>query len=845
MTLGRAKEYPTKRTRKEQLGITAEPAGSPKAASATPAGPGGGAEILHRTVLVLVTALIVARPLILGEDPGMLSDLTDSSNMIMTLLWLVAAALWGAYRLAVGKVDTPPRGWSVGAVVEIGLLATVVIVILSALVDFPSRQVYRQPARLIAWEWVGLFAAFFVVRRLSARAAECHGLYTALLASAASIAAYTVWQTAVEMPRLKKQVFADRTALQQALAREGGFQEANEAFEEAMRRRAAEGHAFGTFAHPNSLAGYLILLLPGLVGAALLLMVSRGPRWQTGLAWGAALLGAAGLWLTHSRGALLGGVLVGLAIGGHGIRGILLKHKVLFLATVVALAAIAYGAFAMRIGERALGKGTGTMAQRIYYWTATASIIRGHAWFGVGPGNFATAYTQVMDPQAGETIKDPHNFILETWATSGLFALLALLATLALFLVPAVRALLRPWATPTELRPAPAAPAPSLRWEYYVGGMIGILLGFVLRAGDQPSTELVWEAVAAGIRAVVWFGAFGLLELVPWTAWNRLLALSAGVAALLLNLCVSGGIGVPSVANPFWVAVALGCGLLPIVTPTPAAQTAWVGRPVSRVLEVVPLPVFLALALAYFTYILEPVTSAMARVRDAMDNGKDLLVQLKEKKGRATRDPIGALRKQVIRPLEEAARLDRENARIRALLAGWYGRLWGLEQMSGRAETPQTVDVMKEAIRQARRAQELDPHGREGYLAEYQVSDLHFGSVLEARAKDLSERATKEADKGNAENYRNRAENFRRGAKVQYRNAAKALLDYEPNDPTDPVLHYLIAVALAKAGEAEPAQQQARTALDFDSLQGIHSTRRLTDRQREELEDLLRKALAG
>jgi hypothetical protein len=717
---------------------------------------------------------------------------------------------------------------------------------MSGLIDAPSRHVYRHPARLIGWEWVGLFAAFFVARRLSAGTAECHGLFTALLASSVCISAYTVWQTAVEMPRLNKQVFGDRTALQQALAREGGFQEADEAYEEALRRRAAEGHAFGTYAHPNSLAGYLILLLPGLVAAALLLRSSRGPKWRTVLACGAALLGAAGLWLTHSRGALLAGLLVGLAIGGHAIRNILLRRKLLFAATVLAATAAAYGVFATKIGERSLGKGTGTMAQRVYYWTATASIIRAHPWLGVGPGNFATAYTQVMDPRAGETIKDPHNFLLEIWATSGLFALLTLSASLTLFFVPAVRKLVRPSATPTDHAPRPTVPEPSpLHWEYYVGGMIGILLGFVFRAGDQPSAELVWEAVAAGIRAVVWFGAFGLLDLVPWTPWTRLLALTAGAAALLLNLCVSGGIGFPSVAGPFWMAVAMGCGVLPLLTLVPPAQTAGVARPVSRVLEVMALPVFLALALAYYTFVLEPVTGALARVRQAMDNGKDVLVQLKEKKGRATRDPIGALRKSVIRPLEEAARLDLENARIRALLAGWYGRLWGLEQISGRGESPQTVEVMKEAMHQALRARELDPHGREGYLAEYQVRDLHFGAVLEARAKEASERAAKEPDKVRADQYREQAGNFRRGATEQYRNAARALLDYEPNDPTDPILHYLIGIALAKAGDSEQAREQAHTALEFDSLQGSQSTRRLTDRQRQDLEELLRQAPAG
>jgi hypothetical protein len=455
----------------------------------------------------------------------------------------------------------------------------------------------------------------------------------------------------------------------------------------------------------------------------------------------------------------------------------------------------------------------------------------------VGPGNFGPAYSQVMDPQAGETIKDPHNFILDVWATSGLFALLALLATLALFFVPAVRTLLRPAPAPAEPQPSQedSTPAP-LRWEYYVGGMMGILLGFIFRVGDQPSAELLWEAIAAGIRAVVWFAAFGLLELVPWTPRTCLLALTAGAAALLLNLCVSGGIGFPSVAGPFWVVLGLGCGALALATQQPAAEQSGVAARAWRVLEVLPLPVFVALTLAYLTYVLNPVTSAMGKVRQANDSGKVLLEKLRDKKGRPVADPIGTLRRHVIRPLQEAAELDPDNARIAALLATWYGRLWGLDQMSGRGETPQTVKTMTEAMNQAVRAQKLDPGGREGYLAEFHVRDLHIAPLLEARARD--DLARKPPDKA-------RAAKYQEGAREQYRLAAEALRRHETYDPTDPTLHYLMATALDRAGDKEGAAKEAHKALEMDAQQGSRGTRHLSDRQRHDLDALAGKAPAS
>ena len=38
---------------------------------------------------------------------------------------------------------------------------------------------------------------------------------------------------------------------------------------------------------------------------------------------------------------------------------------------------------------------------------------------GVGPGNFQQTYPAYKLPQASESVADPHNFLLEVWATAG------------------------------------------------------------------------------------------------------------------------------------------------------------------------------------------------------------------------------------------------------------------------------------------------------------------------------------------------------------------------------------------------------------------------------------------
>ena len=52
-------------------------------------------------------------------------------------------------------------------------------------------------------------------------------------------------------------------------------------------------------------------------------------------------------------------------------------------------------------------------------------VIGDHVWLGVGPGNFGRLYPRYMATTAVEKVQDPHNFVLELWATCGIFAVAA------------------------------------------------------------------------------------------------------------------------------------------------------------------------------------------------------------------------------------------------------------------------------------------------------------------------------------------------------------------------------------------------------------------------------------
>src|SRR5208282_2916631 len=70
---------------------------------------------------------------------------------------------------------------------------------------------------------------------------------------------------------------------------------------------------------------------------------------------------------------------------------------------------------------------------RVQYWQATLRMIADRPLLGCGPGNFQDLYTQYKLPEASEEVADPHDFLLEVWATAGTPAMLALLCILGLF----------------------------------------------------------------------------------------------------------------------------------------------------------------------------------------------------------------------------------------------------------------------------------------------------------------------------------------------------------------------------------------------------------------------------
>jgi Tfp pilus assembly protein PilF len=240
-------------------------------------------------------------------------------------------------------------------------------------------------------------------------------------------------------------------------------------------------------------------------------------------------------------------------------------------------------------------------------------MIADHPWLGCGPGNFQEAYTRYKLPEASEEVADPHDFLLEVWATAGTPAAVALLAVLGLFawrtgwhalgrrpgadaqegsaLDGEGRGVLRAvchWlcqclgactggasgtqsfgsedhalrssgrATERGVPPLgdePAAGVSSGCEKFILAGAVGgfllaVPLGRMSAAPPGPAVTLLGLPVAVAC----------LVLLRGWVRDGRLpVELPAiGVAVLLVDLLTTGGISLPAVAGTFWLLLALG-----------------------------------------------------------------------------------------------------------------------------------------------------------------------------------------------------------------------------------------------------------------------------------------------
>ena len=485
--------------------------------------------------LAATTALYVARPLVPSDAVGYLGN-----GVVFVMLWLVLALVW-LVRVFRSRARLVRWGW-----IDTAVLVLVSWHSVSALAAV--RVGSPRPALNMMWEWIALAAAFFLARQVATTAAARRGMMVAMIAVASGLAAigYAQFFWGMQRDRAEYDEIKDNPA--KMLQAVGQWFPPGSAERKQFEDRVNSREPTATFALTNSLAGYLAPWLVVVAGLGVSQRRSRagGRFWPcTALAF---FLGGC-LLLTKSRSGVLA-VLVGLALlgrttfgGGRPVRRRLVVGLLLVLLLV--LGVLALGGMDREVWTEA-GK---SLAYRGQYWRSTLRMIGDQPWLGCGPGQFQDTYTRWKLPQASEEIRDPHNFLLEVWATAGTPALVALLAVLGLFARRVVRSFRR---RQDHHRPSAAAAEGGVFGFVAVGVMAGLVLATVV----APLVELAIRPESLLIGIAVLLATLWLLR--PYASGRSHELAAIGVVVLLINLLAAGGIGYPGVAGSLWLLLAVG-----------------------------------------------------------------------------------------------------------------------------------------------------------------------------------------------------------------------------------------------------------------------------------------------
>ena len=163
-------------------------------------------DILRRLLLLLLTIILVARPLVWGEDTGLVSDFSDASGLALVLMAIIAAAAWGGWRL-VNKQSAIYLGPVDYALLALSLLLAVGV----------GGLGYRRAGMLAGWEWFALGLLLVLVRQLAVRPEDKQGILCVLLATAVSLSAQGTYQAIRDIPVAVNEARVSREVLAPAL----------------------------------------------------------------------------------------------------------------------------------------------------------------------------------------------------------------------------------------------------------------------------------------------------------------------------------------------------------------------------------------------------------------------------------------------------------------------------------------------------------------------------------------------------------------------------------------------------------------------------------------------------
>jgi len=487
--------------------------------------------------LAVAMGLFAARLAFPSESAALMGD-----GQLFVVGWLALVAAWFAFQARSNRAGLK---WSLVDTLLAALLGWHTLAGLVAL-----RTGAPRPALNMLWEWLGLGAAYFVVRQTAWRPSLTRAAVATALGVAVLLSLHAIYQVAWDFPQTRAEYQRDP----EQMLREAKISAPPGSAERFLfEQRLASLEPLATFSLTNSLAGYLVAWgVAGLGAAAATALARRPARAWAGLLVLTGIVGIA-LLLTKSRSGYLAGLasvaalgLFALTRGWHGKR---LAAVGLGLTLGGAVVVAGLGSIGV-LDAQILTEARKSLGYRWEYWQSTTQMIADQPWFGCGPGNFQSNYARYKLPQASETVADPHNFLFEAAATAGLPAALLILAAIAALVWRVGRA----EQVSAEAEGEAVATAP--RW-IVVGGAAGFALSWLVGPWVEVPPMLHFclagAVVIGGSGTVVW----------PWITAGRLTAAATllAAAALGLNLLAAGALAFPSLSATLLVLAALSVNL--------------------------------------------------------------------------------------------------------------------------------------------------------------------------------------------------------------------------------------------------------------------------------------------
>ena len=490
-------------------------------------------------LLAVIIATITVGGSLLGKQPELLSPdrAADLPSQISTVQATPAAKL------------TPGRLWDAILWVTPWLLAAWIMV--AAVGTSPPGNL--RMATNEAWLWVAAAAIFTAARRLMVDLERRRALLLLLAVGICGLAIHGLHQQFISLPQTRIEYRSDPDKM---LAAAGFDAPAGSAERMMFENRLFDGGPTGTFALANSLAALLLVGASGSLGMLRL-------RWSelpsiARVAWAvASMLCVACLVAARSRSATLTLLLsvVLLFIAGLRVSQTRPRQAIVGLAIIVVLGLTATLGLAVLGNPEWFEAAPASLAFRFQYWRATAAMVCDRPLFGAGPGNFQSIHERYREPSATEQIAEPHNFLVETWASGGFVGLAMLvcliIAGLAVIWIRGNRSGGNKDAqSPADCGDSGSGDSGDCQW-LALGAGLGLVMVWLIGLATRLLPD--YQAHAFAVPACL------VLAVVVWPSMRQLpradfdLIGSIALAALMIHLLVSGGWTVPGVAMVAWL----------------------------------------------------------------------------------------------------------------------------------------------------------------------------------------------------------------------------------------------------------------------------------------------------